>query len=62
MADDKIHIVTETATRIFADLADPQTVNRAGNGAWKEPLWQALSAAGLSLAWVPEHLGGAGGT
>jgi acyl-CoA dehydrogenase len=58
--DDKNYIVTETATRILADLADPQTVNRAGNGAWKEPLWQALSDAGLPLAWVPETLGGAG--
>jgi acyl-CoA dehydrogenase len=60
VADDKNHIVTETATRILADLADPQTVNRAGNGAWKEPLWQALSEAGLPLAWVPESLGGSG--
>ncbi|HUZ33090.1 MAG TPA: acyl-CoA dehydrogenase family protein [Xanthobacteraceae bacterium] len=62
MADDKIHIVTEAATRILADLADPQTINRADNDAWKEPLWQALSAAGLPLAWVPERLGGSGGT
>jgi len=53
-------IVAGTAARIFADLADPQTVNRAKNGAWKDPLWQALADAGLSLAWVPEELGGAG--
>src|SRR5712692_7663151 len=56
------NIVGETAARIFADLADPQTVNRAANGAWKEPLWQALSEAGLTLAWVPEAHGGAGAT
>ena len=62
MADDKIHIVTEAATRILADLADPQTINRADNDAWKEPLWQALNAAGLPLAWVPERLGGSGAT
>jgi acyl-CoA dehydrogenase len=54
------NIVAETAARIFADLADPQTINRAANGAWKRPLWQALDDAGLPLAWVPEALGGAG--
>ena len=53
-------IVAETAARIFADLADPQEVNRARDGAWKDPLWRALTDAGLTLAWVPEELGGAG--
>ena len=54
------HIVAETAARIFTDLADPQTVNQATNGAWKEPLWQALTDAGLPLAWVSDDLGGSG--
>ena len=54
------NIVTETAARIFADLADPQTINRAKDGAWKDALWTALADAGLTLAWVPEELGGAG--
>jgi acyl-CoA dehydrogenase len=54
------HIVAEAAARIFADLADPQTVNQAKNGAWREPLWRAISEAGLPLAWVPAPLGGAG--
>jgi acyl-CoA dehydrogenase len=54
------NIVAETATRIFADLADPQTINRGGDGAWKAPLWRALAEAGLTLAWVPEALGGTG--
>lgn len=53
-------IVADTAARIFADLGDPQEINRAGNGAWKAPLWQALAEAGLTLAWVPEEHGGAG--
>ena len=53
-------IVAETAARIFADLADPQAVNSARDDAWKTPLWQALSDAGLTLAWVPEEQGGAG--
>lgn len=55
-------IVAETATRIFADLADPQTINMARADAWKAPLWQALADAGLTLAWVPEDLGGTGAT
>ena len=53
-------IVAETAARIFADLADPQTVNSSRDGVWKGPLWQALAESGLTLAWVPEHHGGAG--
>ena len=53
-------IVAETAARIFADLADPQTVNAAKDDAWKAPLWQALEENGLTLAWVPDDLGGAG--
>ncbi len=53
-------MIAEAAARIFADLADPQTINRARNGAWKAPLWRALSEAGLPLAWVPENLGGSG--
>ena len=54
------HIVAEMAARIFADFADPQTINRAKDGAWRGPLWRALSEAGLPLAWVPEQLGGSG--
>jgi alkylation response protein AidB-like acyl-CoA dehydrogenase len=53
-------IVADTAARIFADLADPQAVNRAKDGAWKIPLWNALTEAGLPLAWVPDELGGSG--
>jgi acyl-CoA dehydrogenase len=54
------HIVAETAARIFTDLADPQTINRARDDRWKEPLWRALADAGLPLAWVPEQQGGSG--
>lgn len=53
-------IVADTAARIFADLADPQTVNSAKSDSWKAPLWSALAEAGLTLAWVPDDLGGAG--
>ncbi|MFN5524679.1 acyl-CoA dehydrogenase family protein [Bradyrhizobium sp.] len=54
------NIVVATAEKIFADLADPQTINHDKNGGWRLPLWQALSEAGLPLAWVAEELGGAG--
>ena len=62
MTGESDHIVAELAAQIFADLADPQTINRLDNGAWKAPFWQALCDAGLPLAWVPERLGGAGAT
>ncbi len=54
------NIVAETAEKIFADLADAQTINSDKNGSWKAPLWQALTESGLPLAWVPEDLGGSG--
>jgi len=60
MVTESDNIVAETAARIFADLADPQTINRASDNRWKEKLWRALSDAGLTLAWVPENQGGAG--
>src|ERR1700710_743763 len=54
------NIVAETAEKIFADLADAQTINRDKEDKWKAPLWKALTEAGLPLAWVPEDCGGSG--
>ena len=54
------NIVAETAEKIFADLADAQTINRDKNGEWKAPLWRALTEAGLPLSWVGEDCGGSG--
>jgi acyl-CoA dehydrogenase len=54
------NIVAETAERIFADLADAQTINRDNKGSWKAPLWRALTEAGLPLSWVPEDCDGSG--
>jgi alkylation response protein AidB-like acyl-CoA dehydrogenase len=54
------NIVVETAEKIFADLADAQTINRDKQGDWKAPLWRALTEAGLPLAWVGEDCGGSG--
>src|SRR5438874_1407012 len=53
-------IIVDTATRIFADLCEPGTVNAAEEGKWPQALWDALEASGLSLTWVPDTLGGAG--
>jgi acyl-CoA dehydrogenase len=54
------NIVAQTAERIFADLADAQTINHDKKGGWKAPLWRALSEAGLPLSWVAEEYGGSG--
>ena len=54
------NIIVDTATRIFADLCEPQTINAAEEGHWPEELWRALEESGLTLTWVPDHLGGAG--
>jgi acyl-CoA dehydrogenase len=53
-------IIIDTATRIFADLCEPQTVNAAEEGKWPQALWDALEESGLPLTWVPDTLGGAG--
>jgi acyl-CoA dehydrogenase len=60
MVTESDHIVATTAVRIFADLADPQTVNRAKDDGWKALLWHAMEEAGLTRAWVPDELGGSG--
>ena len=54
------NIIVDTATRIFADLCEPQTVNAAEEGHWPAELWDALEESGLTLTWVPDNLGGAG--
>ena len=53
-------MVVDTAERIFADLADVKTITSDKTDAWKAPLWQALTKAGLPLSWVGEDCGGAG--
>ncbi|HEV8678593.1 MAG TPA: acyl-CoA dehydrogenase family protein [Stellaceae bacterium] len=53
-------IIIDTATRIFADLCEPATINAAEEGRWPEALWDALEESGLPLTWVPDTLGGAG--
>ncbi len=57
---DTNNIIVDTATRIFRDLCEPATVNDAEKGVWPTALWDALEELGLTVAWVPEDLGGSG--
>lgn len=57
---DNDNIIADTTVRIFRDLADPQTVNLSTDGAWRQPLWDALEELGLTRTWVPDTLNGAG--
>jgi len=54
------NLLVDTTARIFRDLAEPQAVLHARDDAWKKKLWGALEEAGLTRAWVPESLDGAG--
>jgi acyl-CoA dehydrogenase len=60
MNDSTDNIIVDTATRIFRDLCEPNTINEAEKGVWPKALWDALEESGLPLAWVPDELGGAG--
>lgn len=53
-------LIIDSASRIFHDLGDPQTLNNAADERWKQPLWDQLEESGLALSWVPEEKGGAG--
>ena len=58
--NDTDNLIVDTTTRIFQDLADPQTVNLAADDAWQAALWSSLEEMGLTRTWVPDELGGAG--
>ena len=62
MSDSRDNIIVDTATRIYRDLCEPATINDTENGVWPKALWDALEELGLTVAWVPEELGGAGAT
>ena len=55
-------MIRDAVSRIFADMADPQTLNAASDEGWRAPLWSALEESGMTLAWVSEEGGGAGGS
>jgi acyl-CoA dehydrogenase len=52
------NVVVATAERIFSDLADPQVIIHSRADEWRGKLWNAVEDVGLSLAWVPDALGG----
>jgi acyl-CoA dehydrogenase len=52
--DDTGTMLTETASRLFRDLA------AAERGIWRMERWAAIEAAGLHLALLPEQAGGFG--
>jgi len=54
-------LISESADRIFRDQCDKTRVDAAESGVWPEATWQTLEDAGLTVAAVPEDLGGAGG-
>jgi acyl-CoA dehydrogenase len=49
-----------TIERIFSDLVSPALIHQCAEGAWPEALWEILQEAEMTLAAVPEALGGAG--
>jgi len=53
-------LLIDTTARIFRELADPQTLATTSSEDWRADLWSALEDNGLTRAWVPEELGGAG--
>ncbi len=58
--DNGANIVVETTLRVMQDLCTPAAINEAEAGRWPAQLWDTLEESGLSLAWVPDTLGGAG--
>jgi acyl-CoA dehydrogenase len=58
--DETRAMLADATARIFSDLADPQALAHRADDGWRKPLWRALEDAGLTRAWVPEALGGAG--
>jgi len=53
-------IITDTATKIFQDLCEADTVNKAEKGEWPTALWNALEESGMPLMWVADEFGGSG--
>jgi len=53
-------LLQETIERLLADAVTPDLLRAAENGVWPADLWNEIEALGLTLAAVPEHLGGTG--
>jgi alkylation response protein AidB-like acyl-CoA dehydrogenase len=55
-------LILDTAHRLFSDHCGAEVVNQAELGEPPQKLCDAVMAAGLALAWVPEEAGGVGGS
>lgn len=53
-------LLTEAASRLFADLCTRGVSEDAERGVWPQSLWEALEAAGLTAAATATERGGAG--
>ena len=55
-------LLSETATRVFADTAPFAVVEQAEADGWAPTIWEAVAETGLAWVSVPEAAGGSGGT
>jgi acyl-CoA dehydrogenase len=55
-------LLSETATRVFADTSTFGAVEQAEADGWAPAMWDAVAETGLAWASVPEAAGGSGGT
>jgi len=62
MTDSTGDMLREAAERLFQSAADTETLRAADRGVWAAKLWQAIEAAGLTKALLPETAGGFGVT
>lgn len=53
-------ILVESASRLFSTLCSRSLVDDAERGVWPKPLWDAIEAAGLTMAATSEERGGPG--
>jgi acyl-CoA dehydrogenase len=58
--DDLARLLDDTAERLLSEHCTMAVQDAAERGEWPEALWDALQAAGLTTATLPESLGGAG--
>ena len=55
-------LLSETATRVFADTSTFAAVEQAEADGWAPAIWDAVAETGLAWVSVPEAAGGSGGT
>jgi acyl-CoA dehydrogenase len=53
-------MLQESVSRLFEDLAGPETLEAAEGGTWPAALWKALEETAVTQTLVPESAGGVG--